>query len=134
MQIDIQSRGFALTHALREYTGRRLRFALVLAGGRVRRVAVRLFDVNGPRGGIDKRCHIRGALNGLAAVVTEDAEADLYLAINRAADPPTASGATSCAVWRATTRAPTKNPLTTRRSRRADGSPDQPVPMKGSDT
>ena len=86
MQIDIQSRGFALTHALREYTGRRLRFALVLAGGRVRRVAVRLFDVNGPRGGIDKRCHIRGALNGLAAVVTEDAEADLYLAINRAAD------------------------------------------------
>ena len=27
-----------------------------------------------------------GALNGLAAVVTEDAEADLYLAINRAAD------------------------------------------------
>ena len=38
MQIDIQSRGFALTHALREYTRRRLRFALTRAADRVRRI------------------------------------------------------------------------------------------------
>jgi putative sigma-54 modulation protein len=86
MQIEIQSDGFALTLALGEYAKRRLRFALAYAGGRVRRVAVRLADVNGPRGRIDKRCRIRVTLNGLAAVVIEDAEADLYRAIDRAAD------------------------------------------------
>ena len=86
MQINIQSLGFTLTHALREYTGRRLRFALVHAGDHVRRVTVRLYDVNGPRGGIDKRCRIQVMLNGLAAVVIEGTEADLYLAIDRAAD------------------------------------------------
>ena len=86
MQIDIQSQGFALTDALREYAERRLRFALARVGDRIRRVRVRLADVNGPRGGIDKACSIQVTLNGLAAVMTEDTEADLYLAIDRAAD------------------------------------------------
>ena len=86
MQIDIQSRGFALTHALREYTRRRLRFALVRVNDRVRRVTVRLYDVNGPRGRIDKCCRIQVMLNGLAALVIEDTETNLYLAIDRAAD------------------------------------------------
>lgn len=34
MQIAIQSRGFALTDALREYAERRVRFALARADGR----------------------------------------------------------------------------------------------------
>lgn len=93
MQIDIQSQGFALTHARREYTERRLQFALARVGDGVRRVTVRLFDVNGPRGGIDKRCRIQVMLDGLADVVVEDTEADLYVAIDRAtanlATPPT---------------------------------------------
>ena len=86
MRFEMQSRGFVLTDALREYTGRRLKFALARAGDRVRRVTVRLSDVNGPRGGIDKRCRIQVTMNGIAAVVIEDTEADLYLAIDRAAD------------------------------------------------
>lgn len=85
-QFEMQSRGFVLTDALREYTGRRLKFALARAEGHIRRVTVRLSDVNGPRGGIDKRCRIQVTINGLAAVVIEDTEADLYLAIDRAAD------------------------------------------------
>ena len=86
MRIDIQSRGFALTHALREYAERRLRFALVHAGDRTLRVTVRLVDVNGPRGGIDKRCRIQATLNGLGELVIEDTQTNLYLAIDRAAD------------------------------------------------
>ena len=86
MKIDTRSRGFALTHALREYTERRLRFALAHAGDHVRRVAVRLHDVNGPRGGNDKRCRIQVTLNGFPTVMIEDTEADLYLAIDRAAE------------------------------------------------
>ena len=86
MRIDIQSCGFVLTDALREYAERRLRFALTHADQRVRRVTMRLFDVNGPRGGIDKCCRIQVMLNGLAEVVIADTEADLYVAIDRAAD------------------------------------------------
>ena len=86
MQIDIQTHGFSLTGPLRDYTERRLRFALARAADRVRRITVRFFDINGPRGGIDKRCRIQVMLNGLGGVVIEDTETNLYLAIDRATD------------------------------------------------
>jgi putative sigma-54 modulation protein len=86
MQIDIQSRGFQLTDALHEHIVRRLRFSLTHATDQVQRVTVRLSDVNGPRGGVDKRCAIHVVLNGRAEVVNEDTEADLYIAVNRATD------------------------------------------------
>ena len=84
MQIRIRTQGFSLSDALRGYTERRLRFALACAAERIRRVEVGLYDINGPRGGIDKRCRIRAALAGLDAIVAEDTQADLYLAIDRA--------------------------------------------------
>ena len=45
-----------------------------------------LSDINGPRGGADKRCHLQVLLAGLPDVVIEDVEVDLYIAINRATD------------------------------------------------
>ena len=86
MRIDIQSRGFDLTEGLREHTERRLQFALNWASHDVRTVSVRLFDINGPRGGNDKRCRIQIPISGGQDVVIEDTEADLYVAIDRAAD------------------------------------------------
>lgn len=86
MRFDIQARGFELTPALRQHAERRLRFALARAEESVRKVSVRLSDVNGPRGGQDKQCHLRVALNHLSDVLIEDIEADLYAAIDRAAD------------------------------------------------
>jgi putative sigma-54 modulation protein len=86
MHINIQARGFDLTQGLREHTERRLQFALGWADHDVRNVSVRLSDVNGPRGGNDKRCQIKIPLVGRPDVVIEDAEADLYVAIDRAAD------------------------------------------------
>ena len=86
MQIDIQTRNFDLTNALRSYAERRLRFALTSADNHVQRIVVRLSDINGPRGGEDKRCHLLVVLAGLPDVVVEDTEADLYFAIDRAAD------------------------------------------------
>ena len=37
---------------------------------------MRLSDINGPRGGADKRCHLQVVLAGLPDVVVEDIEAD----------------------------------------------------------
>jgi putative sigma-54 modulation protein len=86
MRIDIQARGFDLTEGLREHTERRLKFALSWACSDVRAVRVCLSDLNGPRGGSDKRCLIQIPMLGAQNVVVEDAQADLYLAIDRAAD------------------------------------------------
>ncbi len=86
MQIDIQARNFSLTDALRSHAERRLRFALTCRDDHIQRVVMRLSDINGPRGGSDKRCHLRVVLAGLPDVVVEDTEGDLYTAIDRATD------------------------------------------------
>lgn len=86
MQLDIQSRGFSLTDALFGYAQRRLLFALSYCSGHVNRVVIRLSDINGPRGGADKRCHIQVVLAGIPDVVVEDTEVNLYDAIDRAID------------------------------------------------
>lgn len=86
MQINIQARNFPLTKALRNHAERRLRFALTCCDDHIQRADMRLSDVNGPRGGSDKRCHLQVVLAGLPDVVVEDTEADLYVAIDRASD------------------------------------------------
>ncbi|MDP2811649.1 MAG: HPF/RaiA family ribosome-associated protein [Rhodocyclaceae bacterium] len=86
MRIDIQASGFELTDGLREHTERRLQFALSWASHDVRKVVVRLSDINGPRGGNDKRCRIQIPLPRTPDIVIEDTEPDLYVAIDRAAD------------------------------------------------
>ena len=86
MQVDIQALGFPLTAALREHTERRLRFALTRSGDRITRVSVRVGDTNGPRGGVDKFCRMRVAVDRTAPVVIEEVGADLYVVIDRAAE------------------------------------------------
>ena len=86
MQIDIQTREFSLTDALRAHAERRLRSALSCCDDPIQRVTMRLSDINGPRGGADKRCHLQVVLAGLPDVVIEDIEVDLYVAIDRASD------------------------------------------------
>lgn len=86
VQIDIQSQGISLTGDVREHTERRLGFALARAALRVRRIRVHVADVNGPRGGIDKRCRIQATVNGLGEVVVEDTHQNLLQAISTAAD------------------------------------------------
>ena len=86
MQIDIQTRGFPLTAAMRRHAERRMRFALTCCDDHIHRVVMRLSDINGPRGGADKRCQLQVVLAGQPDVVIEDTEADLYVAIDRATD------------------------------------------------
>lgn len=85
MHIEIQARSFSLTDALRRHVERRLGFALSRYQ-EIERIEVRLSDINGPRGGSDKCCHIQITLPRLAIVIIEDMEADLYVAIDRATE------------------------------------------------
>ncbi len=86
MQVDIQSRNFTLTDGLRDYLTKRLAYGLTAGDAAIGRVMVRLSDVNGPRGGEDKRCHIEVRLRGIPDVVIEDTQTDLYVAIDRATE------------------------------------------------
>lgn len=86
MNLDIRSRGFALTPPLREHAERRLGFALARFSPRLGSVTMRLEDVNGPKGGEDKRCRIEARLEGHPALLAEATGDDLYRAIDTAAD------------------------------------------------
>lgn len=86
MQIDIQTRNFPLSDARRSHIKRRLDSTLSTREFHIHRVLVRLADVNGPRGGADKCCHIQVVLTNLPDVVIKDTEVDLYAAIDRAVD------------------------------------------------
>jgi len=86
MQLDIQSNGFSMTDNIRDYTVLRMAFAMERNDNHVIGVKVRLSDINGPRGGVDKRCQIDLALAGQNDIVIEDIEMNLYVAIDRASD------------------------------------------------
>lgn len=84
MSIHIQARGFDLTEPLQQYTLGRIRLGL---GGRlddINKVRVELSDINGPRGGPDKRCRVHISLRKRQHVVIEDTQADMYNAISSA--------------------------------------------------
>lgn len=85
MYIEIRSQGFSISEALQRYSERRLGFALRKFSKDVGRVTVRLSDLNGPRGGADKRCQITASVLPSQAVSLQAVDADLYAAIDRAA-------------------------------------------------
>lgn len=83
MQISIRTTSGWLSRLAR----RRFEFALGRFHGRVRSAAIRVVDVNGPRGGIDKRCHVTLRLTApKRTLVIEDVDADAGVAIDRLAD------------------------------------------------
>ncbi len=61
---------------------RLLRFSLSRFSGVVSRVKVRLYDVNGPKGGIDKRCRITVKLRTAGQVIVLGEGADYIEALN----------------------------------------------------
>ena len=85
MNTDIHARGFALTTALREAVERQVEDLRQRQSRRLGPLAVRLFDVNGTRGGPDKGClvHARLERSGSVVVATE-VDVDLYRAIDHA--------------------------------------------------
>jgi len=84
MQMDVLSGNLPNSDAIDTHTQRRLAFALGRFARRIEHVRVRFADINGPRGGIDKRCAIECSLGPYGAVVIEETDADLYTAVDRA--------------------------------------------------
>ncbi len=85
MKIKIQSRDFELTDALHQSISDKLQLILNRYGHRIRKTEVTLSDVNGPKGGVDKRCIMKFRINHLKTIVVQDTTADMYESINNCA-------------------------------------------------
>ncbi len=85
MTVNVRGYGIDVSADVGGLVGRRLSFALSRFGGRVRAVSVRLEDLNGARGGIDKSCSMQARLAPRGSVRVEDTDSELPAAVDRAA-------------------------------------------------
>ena len=83
MNIRITGDNLSISAALKSYTERRLKTAV----GDVdpNEVEVRLSDVNGPRGGLDKECAVRAVLRRVGVVFVRARGEDAYSTVDKAA-------------------------------------------------
>ena len=86
MRTMIHARKIPLPQTLRDHVERRLSFALGRFGNRIDRVTVWLEDLNGPRGGVDKRCRIEARVLRSGRLQVEVTDAEIEPAVDRAAD------------------------------------------------
>ena len=98
MKIQIRHYDSAVTEALRTHTLRRLGFALGRFGESVGDVIVQFSNSNGRGRGVDKCCQIQVGLPRSVKVVEMDA--DLFVAVDRAADRASRSVARALALDR----------------------------------
>ena len=83
MQVLFKSR-HPQANELRDLTERRVRFVLRRLGWLVPRAEVQMSDVNGPRGGIDKRCQVELRTDGAGSVVVASVANDWRTALDNA--------------------------------------------------
>lgn len=81
MRLQIRSRGIEITEEVRERVGERLEQVLGRFVRHVALVRVYLRDLNGPRGGVDKKCRIVVEMPRDGRVVVSGTDADVHVAI-----------------------------------------------------
>ena len=84
MRIEVTGPGWGEDPAVREHAERRVLFALSRFADRLREVSIRLLDINGPRGGADKRCTVRVRGAGFSPLFVEVTDPDPLAALDRA--------------------------------------------------
>lgn len=85
METEIRAVNVRLGREARLQMDRNVRLTMDRFGGRIRRLVVSVSDVNGPRGGIDKRCRIIADLGRAGAVVAGGAGETVWEAAAAAA-------------------------------------------------
>ncbi len=85
MQLEIRGVNYELDDELKDFIARRLRFALGRFAARVNQVSVLVSDVNGPRGGVDKRCRISVDLAPRGRVMIEGSGDEPFALVARSA-------------------------------------------------
>ena len=86
MRINPRSKNVKTNEAFRAHVTRRLEFGLGRFEDHIREASLRIEDLNGPRGGVDKLCQLEIRLDGRGTVRIEETGADLIATIDRATD------------------------------------------------
>lgn len=86
MQLKVHGQNIEVTEAISSHVHNRFTAALDKHAQRVNDVTIRLEDVNGPKGGVDMRCHATIHLRRGDPIIVDEVEEDLYAAISVAAD------------------------------------------------
>ena len=86
MKQRVVGESISVSEGLRNSVTRRLEFALGRFTPEVERVTTRVGDVNGPRGGVDKRCRMVVKLRGLQSVFSEVRANEVETAVALAAE------------------------------------------------
>lgn len=81
MIVHVTSRDFPISDALGFFIRDRLSGLKRRHQQDISRITVQLFDINGPKGGEDKRCQIEIRLKKAAPVIIHDTCVDMYDAI-----------------------------------------------------
>ncbi len=84
MRSTIITKGIDADRSWREYIMERMDAALIYAEDSIHFITVRLSDMNGPKGGVDKRCQIHLKPLGLPAVIVTEVSASVSEAIDGA--------------------------------------------------
>lgn len=84
MRVQVRCTGIEPSTGLAEHAKRRIHQHLSRFGHRLRSVEARLGDVNGPRGGRDKRCLVTAHGPGLGVLRVEELHEDVYACMERA--------------------------------------------------
>jgi ribosome-associated translation inhibitor RaiA len=80
----IRAVGIQLSSSDRAHIRSKLGLKLGKFAPAIERVSVRVRDMNGPRGGIDKACRIKVVIAGLPSILFESRDASLIAAVNGA--------------------------------------------------
>ena len=86
MRMELSVKGMNGEEALKEYVERRMHFVLSRFGSELRRVVIRLSKTEGPQQPEQKRCQLAIKLLSAGSVSVVATHADLFVAIDRAAE------------------------------------------------
>jgi len=84
MTLNVRLKDIEDADGLREKIERKIGFATDRFTERLIEIHVLVSDINGPRGGIDKHCSIRGVLEGSRSITVDERGADAIAVVNRA--------------------------------------------------
>lgn len=83
MTLEIRTHQVALHPILRSKIEERVLWSLGRFADRATKVCVKLTDINGPRGGVDKHCRIEVTVRGQKPLMIEDYDAELLPVVGK---------------------------------------------------
>ena len=84
MKVVIRSNDFTLTDSLRTFLNEQVRKSMSVCARNIELITIRLKDINGPKGGVDKECIVEIQIANQSPVVVKKRNSDAYRGIRQA--------------------------------------------------